>query len=168
MWWYHITSPCLALTNNSRDFHLLPPLAHWQQFSTCEEPHNSNRSLLQGCPNQKPHHVGLCVWAEPAYPCFQTVAYLPAWALKWLARSCLLLFLRKYPSQQLDFIALALFPLLILSLSIQKYLSCSKGFRKKKPTYMLTFFISELIIWPSVATSSTKVLFCKNLFLYFM
>ncbi|KAI1235879.1 hypothetical protein IHE44_0001970 [Lamprotornis superbus] len=61
MWWYHITSPCLALTNNSRDFHLLPPLAHWQQFSTCEEPHNPNRSLLQGYPNQKPHHALLLV-----------------------------------------------------------------------------------------------------------
>lgn len=37
---------------------------HWQQVSTCEEPHNHSRSLLQGYPNQKPSHVGLCVGAE--------------------------------------------------------------------------------------------------------
>lgn len=81
----------------------------------------------------------------PAYPCFRTVAYLPAWATKWLARSCLLLLLRKYPSQPLDFTVLALYPLLILSLSFQKCSCCLKGFRKKTiETLSFSFLFDNL------------------------
>lgn len=115
-------SPCLALLNSS-SFHLLPALGCWHQLTPCEVPDSPCRPLLQACTSQKCCEVRLdqqqpvsCVPLLPAH----RLAYLHESSSESQAFACLLFFLRKFSSQRLDFTVLALCPLFVPSLSIQK------------------------------------------------